>query len=328
MRLSTAVLACALGACTGSAASGKKVTFSLVGRDIDAWVPSCAGINGNKSPLVVSLHAWASNKDQQQEVDRLPEYVGSECAVIIHPQGLKRGHLFGMAGFSWNGGGCCPDANYKGVDDVTFLKNAITAAIARFPIDKELIFGVGLSNGGMMINRFACEEPRIKAIVAVSGMMVNGTEGDETTETFSCPRKVPILHIHGQSDPVVPWTGCNKSTGGMTCKYFLSMPGVSPFPPVPEYIDDWRVRNGASGQGQVTFQNRSATCTSWGEASSNVTLCSLKYEGHAWPGYCMTVQKMLPSMFNCSSDMDASYHAMSFFRQYIPAASSSNSIVV
>jgi len=150
------------------------------------------------------------------------------------------------------------------------------------------------------------------------------------TETFQCQRRVPVLHFQGLVDPVVPFGGCNKTAGGFACQGLQSWSGVAPFPSTHEYMAAWRVRNSVllTDEGLVTFENSSATCTSWGNQPSNVTLCTLQYMGHAWPGRCNTIQWLMPSMLNCSYDMDASEQAMSFFRQYIPDPIASREVIV
>jgi len=313
----------------GANMPGDATTFSVRGRSINAWVPRCAA-GVAKKPLVISLHAWGSNKDQQQSMDRLSDYVGRDCAVILYPQGLKRGHLFGVFGFAWNAGGCCPDADTAHVNDVAFFGDVITEAGKRFAIDENLVFVMGVSNGGMMANRLACSDTRIKAMVTVAGPLVNGTGQGSETESFQCQRRVPVLHFQGLADPVVPFGGCNKTAGGFQCQGLQSWSGVAPFPSAQEHIAAWRVRNNmpTADHGIITFKNGSATCTSWGGHPSNVTFCTLQHMGHSWPGRCNTIQWLMPSMFNCSFDIDASEQAMSFIRQFIPDTFASHELVV
>jgi len=316
-------------AIANASAIGEAVIFSVQGRSINAWVPKCSA-NVAKKALVISLHAWGSNQKQQQDMDRLADYVGRDCAVILYPQGLKRGHLFGVFGFAWNAGGCCPDSDTAHVNDVSFFGDVITEAAKRFAIDENLVFVAGVSNGGMMANRLACSDTRIKAIVTVVGPLVNGTNQASETESFQCQRRVPVLHFHGMVDPVVPFGGCNKTVGGFQCQGLQTWSGVAPFPSAQEHIAAWRTRNGVlpTDQGMVTFKHGSATCTSWGNQPSNVTFCTLQYMGHDWPGRCNTIQRLVPSIFNCSFDVDASEQAMSFFRQYIPDPIASREVIV
>jgi polyhydroxybutyrate depolymerase len=301
----------------GSAhAEGNWTTITVDERVADAFVPSCVKPD---SPIILSLHAWATNKGMQQKVDLFSEHTWPECPVIVYPEAKARGLLFGCVGFAWNAGGCCPNGDNDHVDDMSFLRNLITKTGVVLSIRTSAIFVVGLSNGGMMANRLACSDSRIKAMVVVSSVLTNGTDSPRT-EVFPCSRKVPILHFHGFSDPIVPWNGCNSTSGDVDCKSLMIMGGgaFAPMQPVLQYIDDWRTRNGVSGGvGNVTFTNQSATCTSWGNVDSNVTLCTLAYMGHAWPGRCQGIQKVLPFMMNCSMDIDASSHAMAFLRKQI-----------
>lgn len=296
------------------------------GRSVDVWVPECARPN---APIIVALHAWATDKETQQSVDRLPDYAGPECAIIVYPQGKSSGVQvgpFGLAGHSWNAGGCCPQANLDKIDDVGFLDRVVTAVAAEFNADEQSVFAIGISNGGMMANRFACTNEKVKAMVAVSGPLMSG-DGDKT-ESFECSRSIPMLHMHGDADPVVPYKGCSKDTSILSmCREMAAIPGGGfpqlPWPSIPEALADWRVRNGiaAEAEGSVTFANASASCTSWGEASNNVTLCTMGGEGHAWPGSCSGNILATP-IEHCSLDMDASFQAMEFFRQYMPQTSS------
>merc|ERR1719215_1819196 len=199
-------------------------TFSVDDRLVDAYVPDCAHPH---SPIILSLHAWATSKEMQKRVDRLPAYAGSECAVIVYPEGKERGELFGAMGLSWNAGGCCPNADTTKMADVAFLGRVITKAAEMFNANG-LVFVVGISNGAMMANRLACTNHKVKAFVAVAGPLMNGT-GNET-QTFDCSRSVPMLHFHGTDDIVVPYHGCPKADPKPTCRFMSEMPG---FPPLP-----------------------------------------------------------------------------------------------
>jgi polyhydroxybutyrate depolymerase len=245
--------------------------------------------------------------------------------VIIYPQGNARGSFLGIVGWlgwSWNAGGCCPKANTDKVDDITFLSDVITAVSAKFHVDDDLVFAVGISNGGMMANRFACSNDKVKALVALSGPLMNGT-GKEGSETFTCSRSVPMMHLHGTADMVIPYDGCKS--GNMACQMMSKLPGFPPLPwiTVPDAVADWRNRNGIpiNASGSINFKNGSTSCMSWGSSHNNVTLCTVGGEGHAWPGICNWVSIYMPGM-KCTYDIDGSEHAMSFIRRYVPAPSS------
>jgi len=269
--------------------------------------------------LVLSFHAWGTTAAEQQGVDRFAEISETACFAVAWPQGLNRAWgPASLAGFAWNAGGCCPDATPT-VDDVAFIRN-VTMYIRQHysTIDPNLLFLSGVSNGGMMVNRLACELENVTAIASVSGPLVNGT--NETGGAFQCNNSLPILHMHGTADPVVPFGGCtdNFSAYGEDCLLLHKLhdaglgPAFAPFPNVTDYIEGWRARNGLIGSESIqSFKNGTVTCSSWGSyATNNVTLCVVKGEGHAWPG--ATKFCHLP-MFRCTLDMDASAEISAFF---------------
>lgn len=295
------------------------------GRESDVFVPTCAR---KGSPLIVSLHAWGTTKELQENANdkfSLPEYIGPEqCFVVVYPEGKLHVTELPVAGFSWNAGGCCPLDNSKRVDDVGYLGHVITQTVNKFNASEDLVFAVGISNGGMMANRLTCSDARIKAMVSVAGPLVNGSV-DHDLDTFQCSRRVPVLHFHGNADTVVPFDGCSATSGGLVCREMIKILGkkvADALPSIPSYMAAWRKRNGQpiDQPSAITFQNGTTNCTSWGDIDSNVTLCVIDAQGHAWPGHCSVLNKIVPGC-KCSQAMDASYHALAFLRSYLPAAS-------
>jgi len=75
----------------------------------------------------------------------------------VYPWGFERGTFpTGLVGYSFNGGGCCPNANSDFVDDVTFTRDLIDYLKTLVNLDSTKIYATGMSNGGFMVNRLAC----------------------------------------------------------------------------------------------------------------------------------------------------------------------------
>lgn len=184
---------------------------------VDLWVPDCVG---QMSPIILSLHGWGQTKDMQKDVDHFVNYSNPDCAVIAYPTGQERGEF--STGYSWNAGACCPNANRKR-NDVQYLDKVVVASAQKTGANEMAAFVVGISNGAQMAIRLGCESSRVKAVVAVSGLMVNGT-GKEGSESFQCNRVVPVLHFHGDADSIIPYYGCNRTT--------LALAGTRPYCPV------------------------------------------------------------------------------------------------
>jgi dienelactone hydrolase len=97
-------------------------------------------------------------------------------------------------GRAWNAGFCCAGA---AGDDVTYLRHVVAAAVRSTRVDMRRIYVVGLSNGGMMAIRAICEAPEL---FAAAGSVAGPYLGSR------CGRPA-WLHLHGGSDPVVPFSG-------------------------------------------------------------------------------------------------------------------------
>lgn len=83
------------------------------------------------------------------------------------------------------------------VDDVGFVSDLIEDLAKNFPIDRKRVFATGISNGGMLSYRLACElSDKIAAIAPVAA-----TGG--ITEC-KLKRPVPTLHFHGKKDSCIP----------------------------------------------------------------------------------------------------------------------------
>ncbi len=140
-----------------------------------------------------------------------------------------------------------------------------------------------MSNGAQMVYRLACElSNEIAAIAPIASQGV--------FESCDPKRKVPVMHIHGKLDPCCLYEG--GECGGCITEFFGKI-GISvqyddkwTCDSVPNYIDEWKTRNGCSDEKITTFQNKGAICQTYQGCQSNaeVTLCTIENLGHNWPG--------------------------------------------
>ena len=179
--------------------------------------------------------------------------------MVIYPKGLIKAQIWEtsvpLVGFSFNGGGCCPGATDAKTDDIQFTLDLIKYMTDFYSIDSKRIYATGMSNGGFMVNRIGCElSAQFAAIASVSGPLDNNGTSIlwKSDDSFKCEptHKMPILHVHGGADPVVPIAG--SSTLG--------------FPKIEAFIGDWVERNGMdkSNPGTVSYSHKDILCKSWG----------------------------------------------------------------
>jgi polyhydroxybutyrate depolymerase len=227
---------------------------------------------GKPTPLLIALHGGGGNMEYQAN----DKYYGlisksdNEGFVVAFPNGFSRLPSGKLA--TWNAGNCCAGARDENVDDVGFIKKIIDNLSHQLNIDSKRIFATGMSNGGMMSHRLACElAGTIKAVAPVAG----------TDNTKSCVPKEPVsvLEIHAKNDDHVLFNG--GSGPGLRDKS-----KVTDFTSVPESVSRWVKRNGCDPKPHRALTVPGAYCDLYTGCHSNalVKLCVTDTGGHSWPG--------------------------------------------
>ena len=147
-------------------------------------------------PIVMNFHGFSQSvSDYIIEADMRP-LAESDTFILIYPQGSY------LNGFShWN---ACPigGAIKSDADDFGFVEDVIDEISSQYNIDMERIYAAGYSNGGMMAYGLAnYKSDLIAAVASVSGAMLN------CIGNTSHP--MPVIHLHGTSDSVIPYNGGN-----------------------------------------------------------------------------------------------------------------------
>lgn len=238
------------------------------------------------TPLVINMHGYTSNAQQQQYYGNFMPVADTANFLVIHPQGTYyNGQAFWNAGIS-------PTL----VNDVQFISNLIDSISAQYNVDPNSVYATGLSNGGFMSQTLACVlNNRIAAIASVSGTQF-------TQQYSSCTpvRPVPVLHIHGTADGVVPYAGNSSEE------------------PADTIISFWRRHNQCNPTAQfsnVPNTNTSDGCTAehyvytGGIDNSSVELYKIIGGGHSWPGAPIVIDVT-------NMDFNASVEIWRFFRKY------------
>jgi polyhydroxybutyrate depolymerase len=258
--------------CEGRTAQPRDATWmiSAGGMQRTARVHVPASYDPSKrTPLVINAHGLTSNATQQQATSRANAKSDAAGFVVIHPEGT---------GNSWNAGTCCGSAQSSNVDDAGFMRALIDEAAARLCLDPARVFMMGLSNGGHISYRGACElADKVAAIASIAGVL--------TMTTCNPSRPVPVLHVHGTADAIVTYDRGDTS------------------------VDVWRAKNQCTTM-QTSFSNGDASCVTHGgcTAGADVTFCTISGGGHQWPGGVE-----LPFLGYKSDDLDATSAAWDFF---------------
>lgn len=186
----------------------------------------------------------------------------TEGFLLVMPNG---------AGNSWNAGTCCGSASTSQIDDVALVRAIFDEVGTHLNVDLDRVYATGLSNGGYMSFRLACEAADIFAAVAPgSGTLgINSIGGGTNTSSdfIECNPSEPVsvLEMHGTADGLVP--------------YSLQKPSLDRFAEASGCASTTAVANQPMSSGDtacITYDG----CPTGIEVSG----CTVEGGGHVWFG--------------------------------------------
>jgi polyhydroxybutyrate depolymerase len=199
--------------------------------------------------LVFDIHGYTGDKDVQESYSGVSALAEAEGFAVVRPNGT--GILR-----SWNAGElCCGTAAASGVDDVGALRAIAAEVSASLCVDARRIYATGISNGGAMSHRLACEAADVFAAVAPVAWPI-------ALSPFSAcvpSRPIAVMHAHGTGDLIVPFHGGWGK------------------PSSPDSFAYWASVNGCSGPPAVTFAQGQSQCETYARCAGGVevTLCAI-----------------------------------------------------
>ncbi len=223
-------------------------------------------------PLVMVLHGGMGNAERMERQTGFSALADREGFLVVYPNSVK--------GEKWNDGRSTVESS--GIDDVSFLVALVDHLARKYNIDRRRVYSTGISNGGGMTYRLACEaSDRFAAYAAVSVNLSNSLR-----ERCRPSSRVAMMIINGLDDPIMPWAGGEVKGGRKYGKggYVLS---------TPETADFWARNAGCSPNATHTdlpdkdqndgthVERRSYVGCPQGR---EVILWAIHGGGHAWPG--------------------------------------------
>lgn len=271
-----AVIAVCLGGCVGERTSAvprdqvETLTFGGLARSYIVHIPP-----NRPTGVVLNLHGSGSTGRGQQALTNFDAVADANSFVVAYPDGYDK---------SWDDGRGASPADRQHVNDVGFLVALAVKLVTDFGVEPGHVFATGMSNGGFMANRLACDHAEIFAAIAP----VAGTLGVNVGCVPSRP--VAVLDVHGTADPVVPFKGGTMRGRG----------GMSTIISAPQLVERWRAEDGCHsdpvgeqllgvGDGTVVHRMLSAPCA----AGTAVVFYQVDGGGHTWPGAKQYLPKSL-----------------------------------
>lgn len=214
-------------------------------------------------PLLILLHGRFGTGAQVLRSASLR----AQGYVLVAPDGVDR---------AWASGGNATPADRAGVDDIAFLRTRVAEMVRRYRVDPARVYIAGMSNGGFMAARVACEAPDLVAGIAI----VSATTGGAATLRCVSGRPVSVLLIHGSADPLVRAEGVTMGRRGHVlgsaeaARFWAARQGcvqesvARPLPHAgaPDATQAWRTDFGPCRGG------------------ARVAFIDIRGGGHAWPG--------------------------------------------
>lgn len=256
------------------------------------------------APLVLVLHGGGGSAAGMESASARGFHREARRAgfVVAYPEGLGR---------NWNDGR--PDAPHDAArqdrDDVGFIAALIDAVGRRHAVDRNRIYATGISNGGMMSYRLACElADRIAAVAAVAAQ-----PAPALIDRCRPAQPVGVLIVNGTADPIVPYAGGEVRILGQSRGRVMG--SVETFAAFAALMD-CRRRNPGMRSGRETAE--SVSIETWAAAGCRggvaVELISVIGGGHAWPSGVQYLPERLVGPV--SRDVDGAELIWAFFERH------------
>lgn len=242
-----------------------------------------------KYPLVVNFHGLGADAMDHEYYCQMDKVADKEGFIVVYPQSNHKGWNVGYGLRSYT----------DGPDDIRYFNLLLDTLERDFSIDKNRIYSTGVSLGGSLSYRVACDMSiRVAAIASVSGLMT------DSTYTHCNPiRHVPILHIHGTRDHLMRYKGMDQTFSA------------------EETVKLWAFKNKCENKPdtiQIPNRNKSDHTTAMlikylnCESGSEVWFYKIIKGGHTWPG----AAKQFKLMGKKNKDFNGSEAIWEFFERF------------
>lgn len=259
------------------------------------------------APTVIALHGAAQTPESFRAYFGLDDAAAKHGFVAVYPEGEGR---------TWNDGR--PAAMrlkmmLRPGDDVAFLVALARRMAADGIADPNRIYLTGISNGGFMVQRMACEHTELFA--AYSAIM--STAPANYREECKPARPISIQFIHGTADSVIGYGGFWTPLGSTlsapdSARLYAALDGCGP-------AKASKLPDLAPGDGTTAVVSRWDECRD----GSAVELITIERGGHQSPAMVETKPDLAtPFLGLRSHDIDAGEEMWRFMSVYggLPAA--------
>jgi polyhydroxybutyrate depolymerase len=297
-------LALAAGVAAEPAARDVSRTLTVDGleRSYLVHVPPAALARDRAQPLpvVIALHSGGGRARAFSSFTGFNKLADAEGFVVAYPEGIEG---------NWNDGRSRVGnrALVDDVNDVGFLLAIVPALAKDFAVDPKRVYVAGMSSGGVMALRAACDAAdKIAAVAAVAAALPVRMK-----PRCNPGAPVSVLIINGSEDPVMPWRGGEIRLG---------MEGLGRVISTEDTVTFWAEHDGCATTPVVEdLPNRDPADNTVVRRSvypqcqgAEVVLYTVDRGGHTWPGGPQYLPQA--SVGRVSRDIDATQVIWDFFK--------------
>lgn len=252
-------------------------------------------------PIVVALHSGGGRARAFASFTGFSKLADAEGFIVAYPEGIEG---------NWNDGRSRVGnrALVDNIDDVGFILAIVQALAKDFAVDAKRVYVVGMSSGGVMALRAACDAAdKIAAVAAVAAALPVRLK-----PRCNPSAPVSVMIMNGSEDPVMPWRGGEIRLGlerlgrvistEETVTFWAEHDGCVTTPAVEDLPDKDPADN--------TVVRRSVYPQCQG---AEVVLYTVDRGGHTWPGGAQYLPQA--AVGRVSKDIDATHAIWNFLKR-------------
>ncbi len=269
-------------------------------RSYKLFVPKAA--KNDPQGLVVVLHGGKSDAKGVRRYTNFDRAARQYEVIALYPNAPDR---------AWNDGRDVPISNTDSLyrDDAGYLVRLVQKITARRRVNPQKVFAIGISNGGGMAFRLACEYPDM---IAGIGLVTT-----KLHHSYQCEngRPIPAILFYGTEDTLSPHDGRSANANPEKAERYGAMLSAD------DTIAYWKRRNRCTRKQSLAIINTDPDDdTQVQPFSFQGCAAPLKYYeiiggGHTWPGAPRRLgARLLDAVLGkTSQDINANDEALKFW---------------
>jgi polyhydroxybutyrate depolymerase len=249
--------------------------------------------------LILALHPAFHNPEATEQIVQFAPRAVAAGYAVAYPEGIDR---------QWNDGRHAEAAETfrRKTDDVAFLEQLALELQHEYHLHAPQTLAAGMSNGGMMAQRLACETDAVGAVASVAANLPSGL----AARCNAIPK--PMLLVFGSEDDVVPFAGGALAEDPKDWGEVLSAEAT---------IAHFARKNGCANPARKTINRKDDGTVARTERyhckSASLEAIVTQGMGHTWPNEPSDFRAWITTRGRISRELDGTDLVLAFARKAI-----------